>query len=71
MRCSIEIQETLKDVDELNIRIGIHQGDIILKDGDVLYAAKKFNESELLYPQSSWAPSSSLMASFAYYSYGY
>ena len=35
VRCSIEIQETLKDVDELNIRIGIHQGDIILKDGDV------------------------------------
>ena len=35
VRCSIEIQETLKDVDELSIRIGIHQGDIILKDGDV------------------------------------
>ena len=35
VRCSIEIQEILKDVDELSIRIGIHQGDIILKDGDV------------------------------------
>ena len=34
-----------------------------LKEGDVLYAAKKFNESELLYPQSNWAPKSSLMAS--------
>lgn len=42
-----------------------------LKEGDVLYAAKKFNESELLYPQSSWAPKSSLMASYAYYRYGY
>ena len=42
-----------------------------LKEGDVLYAAKKFNESELLYPQSSWAPKSSLMASYAYYKYGY
>ena len=31
----------------------------------------KFNESELLYPQSSWAPKSSLMASYAYYRYGY
>ena len=35
VRCSIEIQETLKDMDEFSIRIGIHQGDIILKDGDV------------------------------------
>ena len=42
-----------------------------LKEGDALYAAKKFNESELLYPQSSWAPKSSLMASYAYYKYGY
>ena len=42
-----------------------------LKEGDVLYAAKKFNESELLYPQSSWAPKSSLMASYSYYRYGY
>ena len=42
-----------------------------LKEGDILYAAKKFNESELLYPQSSWAPKSSLMASYAYYRYGY
>ena len=35
VRCSIEIQETLKEIDELNIRIGIHQGDIFIKDGDV------------------------------------
>ena len=35
VRCSIEIQETLKDFDELNIRIGIHQGDIFIKNGDV------------------------------------
>ena len=35
VRCSINIQETLKDIDDLNIRIGIHQGDIFIKDGDV------------------------------------
>ena len=35
VRCSIEIQETLKDIDDLNIRIGIHQGDIFVQDGDV------------------------------------
>ena len=31
-----------------------------LEDGDVYFAAKKFNEAELLYPQSKWAPKSSL-----------
>ncbi len=36
--------------------------------GDVFYAAKKFNEVELLYPQSIWAPRSTLMAAYAYYS---
>jgi len=35
VRCSIKIQKILKDIDELNIRIGIHQGDIFIKDGDV------------------------------------
>ena len=36
--------------------------------GDVFFAAKKFNEVELLYPQSIWAPRSTLMAAYAYYS---
>ena len=35
VRCSIEIQETLKEIEDINIRIGIHQGDIFIKDGDV------------------------------------
>ncbi|SVC97897.1 uncharacterized protein METZ01_LOCUS350751 [marine metagenome] len=35
VRCSIEIQKTLNTIDDLNIRIGIHQGDIFIKDGDV------------------------------------
>ena len=30
-----------------------------------LFAAKKFNEAELLYPQSDWAPRSSLMAAYS------
>ena len=38
-----------------------------LEEGDVLFAAKKFNEVETLYPQSEWAPKSSLMAAYAYY----
>tara|TARA_A100000164_G_C21752457_1_gene697639 strand:+ start:54 stop:893 length:840 start_codon:yes stop_codon:yes gene_type:complete len=37
-------------------------------DGDIFFAAKKFNEVELLYPQSIWAPRSILMSAYAYYS---
>ena len=32
-----------------------------------LDAAKKFNEAEILFPQSDWAPRSALMAAYAYY----
>ena len=39
--------------------------------GDVIYAAKKFNEAELLYPQSIWAPRAALMAAYVYYSQFY
>ena len=39
------------------------------KDG--LSAAKKFNEAELLYPQSDWAPKSALMAAYSYYMIAY
>ena len=42
-----------------------------LNQGDVIAAAGKFNEAELLFPQSKWAPKSSLMAAYAYYSQGY
>ena len=42
-----------------------------LKGGDVLFAAKKFNEAEMLFPQSEWAPKSSLMAAYSYYSQDY
>ena len=38
-----------------------------LEEGDVLYAAKKFNEAETLFPQSVWAPKSALMAAYSYY----
>ena len=38
-----------------------------LEGGDVLFAAKKFNEAEILYPQSIWAPRAALMAAYSYY----
>ena len=42
-----------------------------LKSGDVIYAAKKFNEAEILFPQSEYAPKSALMAAYSYYSQNY
>ena len=39
-----------------------------LNRGDIFFASKKFNEVELLYPQSIWAPRSTLMAAYVYYS---
>ena len=42
-----------------------------LEKGDVIYAAKKFNEAELLYPQSEWAPKSVLLAAYSFYSQNY
>ena len=35
VNCSIQIQEAVKGVDNLNLRIGIHQGDVIQEDKDV------------------------------------
>ena len=42
-----------------------------LESGDILYAAKKFNEAEILFPQSEWAPKSALMAAYSYYTQDY
>ena len=42
-----------------------------MEGGDVLYAAKKFNEAESLFPQSQWAPKSALMAAYSYYTQDY
>ena len=42
-----------------------------LNEGDAIFAAKKFNEAETLFPQSEWAPKSSLMAAYSYYTQDY
>ena len=42
-----------------------------LNEGDAIFAAKKFNEAEILFPQSSMAPKSALMAAYSYYSQNY
>ena len=64
--------EIIKE-DELDLQMiaAYSEGVKALEDGDVYYAAKKFNEAELLYPQSHWAPKAILMAAFAYYTQAY
>jgi outer membrane protein assembly factor BamD len=47
------------------------EGLIELQNGDVLFAAKKFNEAEILFPQSEYAPKAALMAAYSYYSQNY
>ena len=42
-----------------------------LEEGDVIFAARKFNEVEILFPQSDLAPKSSLMAAYSYYTQDY
>jgi len=59
-----------KDI-ELQMIDAFKEGYEALEDGDVFFAAKKFNEAELLYPQSVWAPKASLMAAYAWYSQNY
>ena len=47
------------------------EGKKSLEEGDVLFAAKKFQEVELLFPQSQIAPQSALMAAYSYYKQDY
>ena len=56
---------------ELQVLEAYEEGMDSLKQGDVIFAAKKFNEAEILFPQSKWAPKSALMAAYSYYSQDY
>ena len=57
-----------EDILELQMIEAYKEGLKEFDNGDVFFAAKKFNEVELLYPQSIWAPRSTLMAAYVYYS---
>ena len=52
---------------DLQVLDAYEEGINSLEEGDVLYAAKKFNEVEILFPQSQWAPKAALMAAYSYY----
>ena len=55
-----------KDLD-LQMIDAYKEGLKFLDDGMPLDAAKKFSEAEIIYPQSMWAPRSSLMTAYSYY----
>jgi len=68
--CSKQEKETslIKEVDQAQEMISSYkEGVRALNEGDAFYAAKKFLDAELLFPQSEWAPKSALMASYSYY----
>ena len=56
---------------ELQVLEAYQEGIKSLEGGDVLFAARKFNEAEILFPQGKWAPKSALMAAYSYYSQDY
>jgi outer membrane protein assembly factor BamD len=68
-----EVKKSVIEEKSLDLQLleAYNEGVNSLKSGDVLYAAKKFNEAEILFPQSDWAPKSALMAAYSYYSQDY
>ena len=56
---------------ELQVLEAYEDGIKALRQNDILYAAKKFNEAETLFPQSTTAPKAALMAAYSYYSQDY
>ena len=58
---------------EINLQMidAYKEGIKAFEQGDVIFAAQKFNEAEILFPQSEWAPKSILMAAYSYYSQDY
>ena len=65
-------ESTIKEKSlDLQVLEAYKEGMKSLETGDVLFAAKKFNEAEILFPQSQWAPKSALMAAYSYYKQDY
>ncbi len=63
----IEIIKIQEDKIEDQMIKAYQEGIIAFENQLYLDAAKKFNEAEILFPQSEWAPKSALMAAYAYY----
>ena len=68
----IEDKSLIKETNlELQMIEAYQEGLRELKRGDALFAAKRFNEAEILFPQSDAAPRAALMAAYSYYSQSY
>ena len=59
------------DLEEQMINLYEEAYEAFIDDGDSLFAAKKFSEAELIFPQSEWAPVAALMTAYVYYSDDY
>ena len=74
LSCSKQVVEKSK-ITETNLELQMieayQEGVKELNNGDALFAAKKFNEAEILFPQSEVAPRAALMAAYSYYSQNY
>ena len=62
-----EVSTIKESSQELEMISSYNEAYRALGEGDPYFAAKKFLEAEILYPQSSWASRSALMASYSYY----
>ena len=73
LSCSKKIAiEEIKEVSvDLQMIEAYEEGMRQLNEGQSLIAVKKFNEAELLFPQSKWAPRSALMSAYAYYDFSF
>ena len=62
------VKETRQD---LEIATAYNEAYKALEKGDPYFAAKRFLEAELLFPQSKWAARSALMAAYSFYMQNY
>ena len=74
--CSSNNEKISEDINQKNdleteMIKAYNEGVEALNSGDPTYASKKFNEAEMLFPQSEWAPKASLMSAYAYWSQEY
>jgi len=67
-----KVDQVLLEQDiEAEMILAYKEGMKQLERGDALYASKKFDEAEILFPQSIWAAKASLMSAYALYSQNY
>ena len=67
-----KVDQVLLEQDiEAEMILAYKEGMKQLENGDALYASRKFDEAEILFPQSIWAAKASLMSAYALYSQNY